>query len=144
MRTLPAGLLVWVVGCTPEPVVTAPTAPAVSAIASATASATAPAPASAWEPGQVVVARGRVSTTPWQHVMSGVAGKKSAYLDLEGGKRQTVIYWVEPPKCSAEVEVTGRVLEVRGDSKRPGGQPTKSDDTWRELHIDVDSARCVD
>jgi hypothetical protein len=47
--------------------------------------------------GQSITLRGKVSTSPWQHLMSGVQDKQEAYFDLQGGKEQTIVYWKEPP-----------------------------------------------
>ena len=99
---------------------------------------------STWKPGATITVRGRVSQIIWQHIMTGVEGKKSAYFDLDGEKsQQTVVYWKDPPTCNGTIEVTGKVLEVRGGSKRPGGA-TKVDESYSELQIDVEHARCVD
>jgi hypothetical protein len=87
--------------------------------------------------------RGRVSKTPWQHMITGVPGKTSAYFDLDGGKGQTVVYWKNAPACAGDIEVTGTVLEVRGASKRPGERESKADESVRELQLDVTSTRCL-
>ena len=94
------------------------------------------------KPDQAIALRGRISKIPWQHLMTGVTGKKAEYFDLEGGKDQTVVYWKDPPSCSGDIVVVGKVLEVRGPPKKPGGRDTKVDDSYSELHVDVDSARC--
>lgn len=96
------------------------------------------------KPGEPITLRGHVATVMWQHMTTGVAGKKLAYFDLRGGKEQTVVYWTETPKCAGDIEVTGKVLELRGPSKRPHEPETKVDDSYSERHVDVTSARCVD
>jgi hypothetical protein len=96
------------------------------------------------QPGAPITLRGRVSETPWQHMMGGVSGKSDAYFDLAGGKEQTVVYWKSPPTCTGDVVVTGAVLEVKGASKRPRGGDTKAEESYRELHVDVEQARCAD
>lgn len=96
---------------------------------------------STWKPGMTVTTRGRVAKVIWQHLMGGVPGKQSAYFDLDENKTQIVVYWRDDPKCFALTEVTGKVLEVRGSSKRPG---SKVDDSYAELHLDVESTRCVE
>jgi hypothetical protein len=102
-------------------------------------------PMSTWKDGMPVTVRGKVSTIIWQHMMTSVDGKKHAYFDVDGEKTQTVVYWKDPPTCSGMIEVTGKVLEIRGQSKRPGQQKeSKVDDKYVELHIDVESARCVE
>lgn len=87
-----------------------------------------------------VTARGKISKTPWQHLMGSVPGKTSAYFDLEDGG-QTVVYWKEAPKCAGLIEVTGKELIVRGGSKRPGA-PSKGDE-FVEHHIDVMLVKCL-
>ena len=100
---------------------------------------------STWKPGGTITVRGQVSKIIWQHLMTGVEGKRSAYFDLDGEKsQQTVVYWKDPPKCAGTVEVTGKVIEVRGASKRPNHGQTKVDDSYGELQIDVERARCVE
>lgn len=89
--------------------------------------------------GQSITLRGRVSTSPNQHLMSGVQDKQEAYFELGHGE-QTVIYWKEAPACAGEVVVTGKVIAVRGHSKGP-----KDDDhVIEELDVDVATARCLE
>lgn len=90
--------------------------------------------------GQSITLRGKVSTSPWQHLMSGVPDKQEAYLDLQGGKEQTIVYWKEPPACAGEVVVTGKVIAVRGQSKGPKGEESNVE----ELHVDVATVRCME
>lgn len=97
-----------------------------------------------WKEGDPVTTRGRISTVMWQHLMTGVDGKKHGYFDVEGESHQIVVYWKAAPQCAALIEVTGKVLVVRGQPKRPGQKETKVDDSYSELYIDVDSARCVE
>ncbi len=102
-----------------------------------------PAPSrGAWIPGKAIVARGRVSNTPWQHLVGDVPGKSPEYFDLEEGG-QTVVYLPKPITCPGLVDVEGTVKEVRGTPKRPGGPETKVDDSYGELHIDVTAHRCL-
>lgn len=152
MRSLPLAAVLLLSSCTSRepppaaPVVSAPSTSSTSSTASAPTSpappVTRPAPAmttmSGAKPDEPITLRGRVSKTPWQHMMTGVPGKSDAYFDLGGGKEQTVVYWKAPPSCAGDVEVVGTVLEVKGASK--GGKA----DEIRELHVDVSSARCVE
>ena len=87
--------------------------------------------------GQSITLRGRVSTSPNQHLMSGVQDKQEAYFDLSGGE-QTVIYLKDPPACSGEIVVTGKVIAVRGQAK--GGKGDEH--AIEELHVDVATTRC--
>lgn len=157
MRTWPALLLSLVAACEP-PVVPARTpiividegeptnaAPAPSSgDSSRVNAATAERTAAPWTPGASVVARGRVATTPWQHVTAVVPGKFAEYFDLEGGQSQAVIYWSQAPSCPGLVEVAGTVFEVGAEPKRPSGAPSNADEGWSELQLDVASARCVE
>jgi len=89
--------------------------------------------------GQSITLRGRVSTSPNQHLMSGVQDKQETYFDLSGGE-QTVIYLKDPPACSGEIVVTGKVIAVRGQAK--GGKGDEH--AIEELHVDVATTRCLD
>ena len=95
-------------------------------------------------PGARITLRGRISERPWQHMIDHIPGKTSAYFDLEGGKEQTVVYWTAAPTCPGDIIVEGTVHEVRGSSKRPDRGPTKAGSEYRELHVDVESARCAE
>src|SRR5262245_56071183 len=70
-------------------------------------------------PGSHVELRGRISDTPWAHMMTNVDGKQPAYFDHDGD-RQTVIYWSSPPRCPnhGDIVIAGTVIEARGESKR--------------------------
>ena len=133
MRTLPlAAALLSCASCTtpePQPSVPSPT-PAATTMVGA-------------RPEAPITLRGRVSETPWQHMMTSVAGKSDAYFDLAGGKEQTVVYWKDPPTCAGDVIVSGKVLEVSGPAKA-GGPERKIYEPHRELHVDVEDARCAD
>jgi hypothetical protein len=98
---------------------------------------------STWKPDAIVTTRGRVATVIWQHMMTSVPGKKSAYFDVDGEKHQVVVYWKEDPKCTGLVEIAGKVIEVRGPPKKPGAKESKVDDSYAELHIDVERTRCL-
>lgn len=87
-------------------------------------------------PGSTITLRGRVSSTPWQHLILDVPGKSDGYFDLDGGSEQTVVYWKDPPTCAGAMIVTGKVIEANGLSK--GGKGGE----MRELQVDVASARC--
>lgn len=97
-----------------------------------------------WKAGERVTIRGRVSKTPWQHMMTGVPGKRDAYFDLESGN-QTVVYWKAPPKdCEGGlIEISGTAMVLVGPGKKPGAKPSKADKAWHEFQVDVDTARCV-
>jgi hypothetical protein len=120
---------------------------AISASASASQQATDPPPSTTMNEakhGERITLRGRPSSVIHQHMMTSVPGKTLAYLDLRAGAEQTVIYWKEIPKCSGDVQVTGKVIELRGPKQRPGQLPSKVDETYSERQLDVDTARCLD
>jgi hypothetical protein len=127
---------------TSAPTATAPPPPSAPAPApSPSPSPTAKAPRRG--PGETITVRGRVSTLIAQHMTTDVPGKQHGYFDVSGGGGQMVVYWKTPPSCPGEIELTGKTILLRGPSKRPG-RDTKLDDTYSELHLDVETARCVD
>jgi hypothetical protein len=143
-------LSIGMLGCSrTQPAASAPPAPVVAPAQAPEPEPPPPAmppkldPMSTWKPGATVTVHGRVATVIWQHIVGHVPGKKAAYFDVEAEDRQTVVYWKEPPTCAGLIEVTGQVIEVRGPPKRPGAKESKVDDSYGELHIDVESARCV-
>ena len=91
--------------------------------------------------GTQVTLRGRISDTPWAHMMTSVPGKQPAYFDR--GDRQTVVYWATAPTCPADIEITGTVIEARGPSKK---RPSSAEpvEEFVERSIDVDTTRCVE
>lgn len=93
--------------------------------------------------GEDVTLVGRVSREPWQHLIGDVPGKQAVYFDPRDGG-QIVVYVADPITCQGEVQVGGRVLEVRGGSKRPPRPgDTKVDETYAELQLDVSAWRCL-
>ncbi len=96
-------------------------------------------PRSEWRDGLEVTAVGRISDTPWQHVMGVVPGKNAEYFDLAPDD-QTVIYVAGKLECSGKLEVEGRVKEVSAGSKRPSKTGPQR---YTENHIDVTRHRCL-
>jgi hypothetical protein len=88
--------------------------------------------------GERVVLAGRVSQTPWQHMIRGDLKKQSAYIDLERGG-QIVAYAEGSISCPGTVVLTGTVLLTEGSSKRPGSKEVGS-----EVQLDVESWQCLD
>jgi hypothetical protein len=85
-----------------------------------------------------VIMEGRLAAVPWQHLIRIPEGCGApAYLDF-GENRQTVLYSKEPISCPASLTVWGRVIEIRGESKRPG-----SDAPTVEYQILVDRWECA-
>lgn len=90
--------------------------------------------------GAQVVIEGRVSKTPYQHLIDPVAGKNIEYFDLDDGD-QIVIYVKGPIGCAGKVRLTGKVKEVVGTSKRPG---SKHKERYVEYQIDVTRWQCLE
>ena len=84
---------------------------------------------------------GKVAEAIWQHLILGVAGKTEVYIDLPD-KTQTVAYIDPAFNCKGQVRLTGKVVEVRGGSKRPGSKI--DDQEYVEYHLDVTRWECLD
>ena len=81
---------------------------------------------------------GKISDTPWQHmIIMPQAYPYANYLDLEDGD-QLVIYTKKQVNCTGEIKVNGKVIEAEGTSKRPG-----SDEKYTEPQILVDRFECI-
>jgi hypothetical protein len=88
--------------------------------------------------GGRVVVEGRLAKTPWQHMIHWPEGyTEMAYFDYELG-RQTVLYAKAPVVCPGFLTVQGTVVEVKGETKRPG-----SDAPAVEYHILVEKLECA-
>ncbi|MCX6561158.1 MAG: hypothetical protein NTZ26_11690 [Candidatus Aminicenantes bacterium] len=88
--------------------------------------------------GGKVVLEGRLAKTPWQHMIHWPEGTtEMAYFDYELG-RQTVLYAKAPVVCPGFLTVWGTVVEVKGETKRPG-----SDAPAVEYHILVEKLECA-
>ena len=85
---------------------------------------------------------GRVSEVIWQHLGAYFPDyPESYYFDV--GDFQIVVYARAPIECAGELTVRGRVVELRGPSKRPGDtEESKVDDRYVEYHLKVDSWEC--
>jgi hypothetical protein len=88
--------------------------------------------------GQRAAIVGRVSTTPWQHMISAIPHKTETYIDLEDGS-QTVAYFGGRIACAERVLLEARVVLIEGRSKRPGAKETAS-----EVQLDVERWTCLD
>jgi len=89
--------------------------------------------------GNTVTIIGHVSNIMWQHLMTyDKAYPYNAYFDIPDSN-QIVVYSKKPLPESGELAVTGKVIELRGSSKRPGQKESKVDDTYVEYHILADS-----
>jgi hypothetical protein len=81
---------------------------------------------------------GRSASQIWQHLVGSVPGKQAVYFDMADGQ-QIVVDVASPLACDSQVELVGRVLEEKGQSKRP----SKVDETYVEYALDVDAWRCT-
>jgi hypothetical protein len=88
--------------------------------------------------GERVELRGRVSNTPWQHLIANPEGfPHSCYFDVDD--YQIVVYSKQPIVCQGLLSVRGAVVKVQGSSQRPG---TKADETFVEYHLAADEWDC--
>jgi hypothetical protein len=91
--------------------------------------------------GQQVELAGKKSRIPWQHLVGQVEGKQAEHFDPEDGGNQLVVHVAGGLPSEEPCVLWGRVLEVRGGSKRPprpGDKPSKADDSYVEYALDVD------
>jgi hypothetical protein len=97
---------------------------------------------------QTVQLIGQCSKIMWQHIIGYFpAYPHQAYFDLDDGS-QTVIYSMQKLPASGRLELTGKVVEIRGGSKRPklvldaytkkDSRQSKVDETYVEYHLLVD------
>lgn len=93
--------------------------------------------------GRNVELRGRISDVVWQHLVGSFPGRPHSYY-FDVGSSQIIIYSAAPIDCRDSLAVRGRVVEIRGPSKRPGNEgSTKVDESYAEYHILVDTWRCL-
>lgn len=89
--------------------------------------------------GAEVDLRGRVSATPWQHLMNPPPGHgEQVYFDLSDG--QTVVYARTTIPCRGGAVVRGTVMMVGGGPKRLGSKIP--DEAYREVHLVATGWRC--
>jgi hypothetical protein len=95
---------------------------------------------SAYE-GKKVCVKGKISNTPWQHlVASPDSFPIPTYFDV--GDYQIMVYSKKElacPDCECEIEIKGTVLKVQSAGKHP-----KADEVLTEYHITADSWTCLD
>jgi hypothetical protein len=88
--------------------------------------------------GKRVELSGRISATPWQHLMvTPESFRYSCYFDVSGD--QIVIYTKQELICSGELSVRGTVVKAQGPPKKAG---SKADESWVEYQIEVDDWEC--
>jgi hypothetical protein len=88
--------------------------------------------------GKTVELTGRISHTPWQHLMGNPFGFGETYY-FDVGDFQIVIYSKVPIDCAGEVKIRGTVLKIQGPPKSAG---SKVDETYVEYHLAVDEWTC--
>jgi hypothetical protein len=88
--------------------------------------------------GQRVEIRGRISETPWQHLIGNPEGYDYSYY-FDVGDFQIVLYTKAGLDCAGELTVRGTVVRIQGSSKRPG---SKADESYVEFHIAADAWEC--
>ncbi|HSA60554.1 MAG TPA: hypothetical protein VLJ37_12815 [bacterium] len=94
------------------------------------------------DPKKEIRLYGRIAQVINQHLIEA-SKKESVYIDLEDGGDQIVAYVPHSLSCRGRVELTGKWIEVRGPTKRPGRE-TKVDDSYVERQMDVTRWRCLD
>ncbi|NMC07157.1 MAG: hypothetical protein GYA24_18215 [Candidatus Lokiarchaeota archaeon] len=91
--------------------------------------------------GKQVTIKGKISNVPWQHIIGSFQGYGlQEYFDLED-KSQIVIYLKAAIPERGMISVTGKLVEVKGGSKRPGAAKSEP---FSEYHVTVDSWKPVD
>lgn len=88
---------------------------------------------------------GRVSATPWQHLMGAAPGKSlDTYFDT-ADRGQIVVYSDRPIECRGEMQIWGTVVRVHGGPKRPDapGKTTKMPEEYEEHHLAADGWKCL-
>jgi hypothetical protein len=88
-----------------------------------------------------VTINGKISNLPWQHMIASVKGfPMSEYFDLED-RTQIVIYSKNAIPERGLISITGKVIGVKGGSKRPGAAKSEP---YVEYHVAVDSWKPID
>ncbi len=89
--------------------------------------------------GKEITLKGKISDTPWQHLIdTSHEYDHIYYLDLDGGD-QIVFYSKEAVICPKEIKIQGKVIRVVGKSKKPG-----SDATYIEYQIVAEKWECIE
>ncbi len=89
------------------------------------------------EVGETVELSGKLSDRAWQHMIDIKPDYPYiAYVDFENGD-QLVVYTKTLPVCNGKFGLKGTVIEIEGESKRPG-----SDEKFTEIQITADEITC--
>nr|MDO8111334.1 hypothetical protein [Candidatus Sigynarchaeota archaeon] len=84
---------------------------------------------------------GKISDVPWQHMIASVKTHPNIYyFDLED-KNQIVIYARTTIAHAGKISITGKIIAVKGGSKRPGAAKSEP---YTEYHMLVDEWKPVD
>lgn len=94
--------------------------------------------------GQQVIVYGTLTDEVHQHmVQPPPEHQKIAYLRPDSGGQMVIYLAKEVAPCRGALKLSGRVLELRGPSKRPGGPPSKVDETYVEHQLQVENSLCL-
>ncbi|MHA1991382.1 MAG: hypothetical protein ACW981_05385 [Candidatus Hodarchaeales archaeon] len=90
--------------------------------------------------GESITISGQISEVIWQHMISYQPEyPHSDYFDLED-EYQIVIYCKEKIEIKTTIEITGKVIKVSGQPKRP----TKVNEEYSEYQMLVDNWKPID
>lgn len=85
--------------------------------------------------GEHITISGQISEVIWQHMISYQPEyPHSEYFDLEDGY-QIIIYCKEKIDRKTPIEISGKVIKISGQAKRPGN----IHEEYTEYHILVDT-----
>jgi hypothetical protein len=85
---------------------------------------------------KTVTIKGKISNRPEQHMID--PQESYPYMDyFDADNKQFVVYTKEKINCSGETTITGKTIEIKGSSKKPG-----SDEFYTEEQILVNSFEC--
>ena len=91
--------------------------------------------------GKSIKIKGKISDIMWQRITTFVETHPNLnYFDLEDGF-QIVVYTKEKITCKNQVEVFGKIIEIRGPPKEA---KSKVNDDYVEYHITAESWKCVE
>jgi hypothetical protein len=93
--------------------------------------------------GKTVTVTGTISKIIWAHIAAPPKGYPVIeYLDSDNF--QTVLYLKQKTKCEGNVQITGRVVEIKGASSPKGSSQKSKAEGITEYHIAVDEYKCIE
>jgi hypothetical protein len=94
--------------------------------------------------GQKVTIYGTLTTEIHQHMVQPLPSHpKIAYFKPDIGGQMVIYLSQDIRPCKGPLKLIGQVVELRGPGKRPGGPPSKVDQTYVEHQLRVDSSQCL-